>query len=539
MAELHITMPNGQQFMRPLADGALVIGREPTCDLWVDDPSTSRRHARFSHTREGHIIEDLGSKNGLLVNGIQLHSKVLEDGDVLTIGNVEILYRGGGPDPRTAAVVVSDAQPSLETASYTRRAGGPLQLSQQRLQVLYDLSGRLVTLKDRDLLLADAMDTCFEMLRFERGAIAIKKEGGRGVEWPVVRHLRGREGELTISRTALSRALERGEYVIITEDRQRASDPTVSMVQLGIRSAMCVPLMYDDQILGVIYGDRTSTSTVYSQEDADFLAGIARQVSIGLANARLLEEYKLKTQLEKDLALARRIQTGLFPRSLPDRAELKVAALNEPGNRVSGDYYDVGEQPDGRVWTLIADVTGEGVAASLLMANLQAAVRVTLPDADDPAVLMKRWNDLIHRNTDTSKFITALLMVIDPKTRKLRLCAAGHPGPCLVEVGTGRVSDVPIEHGLPLGVLDEAEYTSQSLELAPGAHKLFCYTDGVVEARDEKDDLFGEAALHRVLGASAAQEPRQILQSVRTAVADFRGAAPQSDDITMLTVALS
>lgn len=538
MAELIISLSNGQSFTRRLEGPAMVIGRDPTCDLWVDDPSASRRHARFLSAGRRHSIEDLGSKNGTLVNGIQVHDKILDDGDVLDLGNVRVVYRGGATGSDDQKVIVSEQAPNLETASYTRRAGGPLQLSQQRLEVLYELSGRLVSLKDRDPLLSDAMDICFEMLRFERGAIAVRTPGSRGVEWPVVRHLRGREGELTISRSTLARALEKGEYVIITEDRQRETDPTVSMVELGIRSAMCVPLLYGDEIMGVIYGDRTSTSTVYTREDVDFFAGIARQVSIGLANARLMEEQKLKLQMEKDLALARRIQTGLFPKHLPEQGPVWVAAMNEPGNRVSGDYYDVGQRDDGRVWTLIADVTGEGVAASLVMANLQAAVRVTLADSDDLAAMMARWNDLILRNTDGSKFVTALLLLVDPGARRVQFCTAGHPPPCLVDAATGEVKVLELEPGFPLGIIDDAKFSVRAFDVPMGPHKLFCYTDGVIEARNERDQLFGEGALRSALTQAATLEPRQVLQAVRTAVADFRGSAPQSDDITMMTVAL-
>lgn len=516
----------------------MVIGRDPTCDLWVDDPSVSRRHARFVASGRRYSVEDLGSRNGTLVNGIQVHEKALDDGDVLDLGNVRVVYRGGGTGGDEQKVIVSDQAPNLETASYTRRAGGPLQLSQQRLEVLYELSGRLVSLKDRDQLLSDAMDICFEMLRFERGAIAVRTPGGRGIEWPVVRNLRGREGELTISRSTLARTLEKGEYVIITEDRHRRADPTVSMIELGIRSAMCVPLLYGDEIMGVIYGDRTSTSTVYTREDVDFFAGIARQVSIGLANARLMEEQKLKLQMEKDLALARRIQTGLFPKHLPEQGPISVAAMNEPGNRISGDYYDVGQRQDGRVWTLIADVTGEGVAASLVMANLQAAVRVTLADSDDLATMMARWNDLILRNTDGSKFVTALLALVDPAARRVQFCTAGHPPPCLVNVQAGDVNVLDLDPAFPLGIMEDAKFSVRTIDIPAGPHKLFCYTDGVIEARNERDELFGESALRSVLARAAPMEPRQVLQAVRSAVADFRGAAPQSDDITMMAVAL-
>ena len=125
------------------------------------------------------------------------------------------------------------------------------------------------------------------------------------------------------------------------------SDPTVSMVQHGIRSAMCVPLMQGKDILGVIYGDRTSTSKVYTDEDIDFFAGIAQQVTIGLINCKLMRDQEQMIRLNHDIDLARRIQKNLFPTDLPNRADLRVAALNEPGARVSGDYYDVIERDDG------------------------------------------------------------------------------------------------------------------------------------------------------------------------------------------------
>ncbi|RJP34428.1 MAG: FHA domain-containing protein [Phycisphaerales bacterium] len=538
VSRLSITLTNGSTLTHVLRrDRAEVIGRDPSCDIWVDDPSTSRRHAQFTCTPEGYVVEDLGSKNGTLVNDQPRDRHLLADNDVVLLGTVRVRFTREAEAAGAQSVLVTDRPPSQETARYSH-PGAKVHLSKQRLQTLYDMSDRLTRVRDPQQLLSDAMDVCFEMLHCERGAIAVRRPGSRTVDWPVVRNLRGREGELTISRTTLSRALEHGERAIVTEDTLGQADPTVSMVQHGIRSAMCVPLKYEDEVLGVIYGDRVSTAATYTAEDVDFLAAIARQVSIGLKNARLLEEQRVKVQLERDIELARHIQTRLFPKDLPDRPDLKVAAINEPGNRVSGDYYDIMELPDGRVWMIIADVTGEGVAASLVMANLQAAVRATIDASADPAALMARWNRLIYENTDASRFITALLGLIDPASRTAQFTAAGHFPPIRLEASGPGAAPLEIKADFPLGIFETAAYTNTEVVLGARPCTLFCYTDGVIEAQNEAQSMFGHSTLVDLLAQHRDEPPARLLGNVRRAVGKFRGDAPQSDDLTMLAIAM-
>jgi len=393
MPELTVTLSDGTASRYALCETPIVVGRDATCEACIDDPSASRRHARFLKTPEGFVVEDLGSKNGTLINDIPRSAHTLRHDDRVLIGSTLIVFHDHEQQARSEVVIADEDEPTSHATRYVSK-NRELLLPQRRLQMIYDLSQKLTTLQDRDELLQGALKICFDMLHFERGAIGVRPDKGKGLDWPTIQNLRGEGGELRISRTLLNRALEHGERAIFTEDDAGAADPTVSMVQQGIRSAMCVPLTHNDEILGVVYGDRTSTSTRYTEEDIDFFAGIAKQVSIGLINCRLVEEQKAMVQLRHEIELARNIQTGLFPVRLPNRANLKVAATNEPGNRVSGDYYDVFEAADGRCWCLIADVTGEGIAAALLMANLQAAVHMSIEGATDPGALLSKWNRL-------------------------------------------------------------------------------------------------------------------------------------------------
>ncbi len=531
MPELHITFADAGTKRHLLGKAPVTVGRDSSCELAIDDASMSRRHARFVHGPQGYSVEDLGSKNGTLVNDDPRSSQVLRNGDHVLVGSTLLVFKDAEEESAHSVVIADDATYSHATRYATRDKD--LKLSQKRLQMIYELGAQLTTLKGYDQLLEDALTISFEMLQFERGAIGVSRPGSQAVDWPVVRNLRSTEGELKISRTLLTQALKHGERAIFTPDDTGASDPTVSMIQQGIRSAMCVPLIYNEKTLGVIYGDRVQSKATYTSEDIDFLAGIAQQVSIGIINCRLAEEQRLMIRLARDLDLAREIQQGLFPSELPNRADLVVEALNEPGMRVSGDYYDVVELDDGRVWCLIADVAGEGMSAALIMANLQAAVRLTLPEGDDPGKLMGRWNRVICRNTKSSKFITCLLMLIDPRERTVRFASAGHFPPMVIQAGDDRPRELEHDAGFPLGIQEAEEYSVSSVELGPDPSLLVTYTDGIVEAMNHEEDMFGSDALKTVIGERKDLSPGTLVKRLRKEVSVFAAGASQSDDITI------
>ncbi len=537
MAELWITTSEGKSRRVQLGDGELVIGRDPACDLCIDDAGVSRRHACVRAEAGRYLVEDLGSKNGTQVNGQALANAVLHDGDVVVCGTRSLIFRQAEPSMTLSSVVLADRTPSDKSTRYASIGGEPV-LPQRRLQVLYELSDRLTTLRDAQDLLEDAMDICFDMFRFERGAIGVKPPDRRNIEWPVIRNALGAEGELTISRTIVARALEQGERSVLVDADMARDDPTVSMVQHGIRSALCVPLEYQGQILGVMYGDRTSSGACYADEDMDFLAGLAKQVSIGLVNSRLHEEQQQKLQLEHEIALARDIQQRLFPAALPRRPDIRVAAINEPGRQVSGDYYDVIAMPDGKVGMLIADVTGKGVASSLLMANLQAAVRVTLRAPRPLGDLLAQWNDLIYRNTDTGKFVTCLVTVIDPSSRTATFASAGHFRPYLVRADRATSAELVGQNGLPLGIDRNAMFVENEAALGDDPCTVFVYTDGVVEAMNAANEFFDWDDTLDAIHAVSDLDPHGMVTRVRAAITKHSGAFPQSDDITMIAAHL-
>jgi serine phosphatase RsbU (regulator of sigma subunit) len=530
-----------------------VIGREAACDVALDDAVTSRRHARLYRDAEGaYWIQDLRSKNGTILNDQPVLTSRVRDGDRIIIGGCELCFC----DEAEPSIILSDVKE--ESTLGTTSAWTPqqaLSLAQRRLEKLYELNERLTGRFDRDDLLNEILLICAEALRFERAGVAVWHGAPHQPQWIKVRqfaHLPGGgvqvredrgEVEIRISRSLVDRALHKGERILVNDTADKAFDPTMSMVSNNIRSAMCVPMEYHNTVRGVIYGDRITSTGAYTKEDIDFFAALGRLGAMGLANVQLVEEIKSRQQVDLQLDLARQIQGGLLPSEplILKRNDgtpfLTVDALNDPGQRVSGDYFDYYRRPDGLVMTIIADVSGKGIPASLLMANLQAAVHVMLRDETDLVVAAKRLNALVSQNVSEGRFITAIFGLLDIEARRFRYVNAGHFLPFVFR-GTDRIEEPSGEGTLPLGIEPEFAYEIGEIELPDRPSTLVYYTDGVIDAQNEQGECYGPARLSTALESSKDQPPGELIARLRRSIKQFTRATAQTDDITLLAMRL-
>jgi sigma-B regulation protein RsbU (phosphoserine phosphatase) len=509
-----------------------VIGREAGCDVPLADGSTSRRHAHVYRDDEGRYwVEDLHSKNGTFMRGQRITKARLRSGDAFEIGACTL--RLVVEDEPT--IVLRDNE-AATLASSAWAATQRLELPRRRLETLYELNERLTGRFDRDDLLGEVLDICVEALRLERAGIGVWRGPGHEVEWIKLRDTRaGAPGEFCISRSIVQRALHNSERTLINDTGE--IDPTASMATNNIRSAMCVPMVYLQQVHGVIYGDRVTSTGGYTREDIDFFAALGRLGAMGLANVQLVEEIHGRRQVELQLQWGRQIQAHLFPAEPLVRPGLTIDALNEPGQKISGDYYDYFQRDDGRVVAVIADVSGKGIPASLLTANLQAAVRLMLATETDLVRAVTLLNQLICRNVSDGRFITAVVGLLDVAAKTWTYVNAGHPVPLVLRAG-GEIEKPSAESGLPLGVEPQWHYEASTLKLDGAPTTLFLFTDGVSEAENEKGEMFREERLLDALRASAARPPEELLTAVRRAIRQFTRDEPQSDDITMLAIRL-
>lgn len=267
-------------------------------------------------------------------------------------------------------------------------------------------------------------------------------------------------------------------------------------------------------------------------EGKDELWAVAASFNEMAEGLEKMREMELEAQrIEEELRLAREIQTRLLPAEPPAIEGVELAGLSLPAREVGGDYFDYPVTPDGHLALVIADVSGKGMPAALLMSAFRASLRSQDLATLGPAKSLARINQFIHASVEPGKFITAFLGLLNPATGEFRYASAGHDPPIIVQ------SDGSLEElsggGLILGLMGETTYSEATVELVPGA-LLVAFTDGVTEAQNPEGSFFETQGLSHVLKASLGQSCAQIQSRIIDEIRAFSSSAPQSDDITLL-----
>ncbi|MEX0736452.1 MAG: SpoIIE family protein phosphatase [Bacteroidota bacterium] len=326
--------------------------------------------------------------------------------------------------------------------------------------------------------------------------------------------------------------LTRAESVEELARKKKFAVVAALLRQSGIRVA--VPMLVQRDVKGMILlGDRMRGGS-YERADLEFLSSLANLAIISIENARLFRETLEKQRMEDELAIAREIQQGLLPRSLPSIPGFEVAAVNVPSKQVGGDYYDVLAISPTEYVFAIGDVSGKGTGAALLMANVQASLRAFAPMGLSMSEATSRINNLTSQNTGQGKFITFFWSTLDLRSGTMRYVNAGHNPPYLFRAnGTLEKLDVG---GIILGLMATVTpYEEISVPMQKG-DVLVMYTDGVSEAMNSKEEDFTEERLEEILRTSRSLPAGEIIANVRTALELYTRDTPQSDDITMLVV---
>lgn len=239
-----------------------------------------------------------------------------------------------------------------------------------------------------------------------------------------------------------------------------------------------------------------------------------------------------RRKLEAELELAHKVQRSLLPQTLPEIPRLQVAAYTQPAEIVGGDYYDFFRFRNGNYGFAIADVMGKGMPASLLMASLQASLRILAPDHDSPLAVMQRLNALFAHNTQLIKFITIFIGSFDAATGVLEYCNAGHNPPLLIK----RPAQGPVwlkPTGAAIGLVENFTFSLAQTQLEPG-DALLLYTDGLTEAMNAQDEEFGEQRLVNLLQSRRELPPQTLINDVRRSLHDFAGKMSLADDFTLI-----
>jgi hypothetical protein len=246
----------------------------------------------------------------------------------------------------------------------------------------------------------------------------------------------------------------------------------------------------------------------------------------------LVMEIADRVVMKRDLEIAKEIQSWLLPAEPPDVPGMKVAFGTRPANTVAGDFYDVFPRSNGKFLIVVADVVGKSIPAALLMATFQASLKTLSMTADSLVILVEQLNEYAcTHNQGGQRFTTAFLAEYTPESGKLAYINAGHNNPVLRRAA-GSIERLDVG-GLPLGIASDSKYSTAELALAANDW-LVVFTDGLVEAVNERDEDFGEPRLLAEIQAGASLAPSDLLRQIMAAVDRFTGTAPQHDDTTCL-----
>ncbi|MSU49833.1 MAG: GAF domain-containing protein [Opitutus sp.] len=344
-------------------------------------------------------------------------------------------------------------------------------------------------------------------------------------------------GEGIVGRVAQSR---RGELLTdATADPRivKHDDPA-----LAVRSVIVVPLSFRSRFFGVLAVTNPGGDQLFNEADFTLMQSLAEQAALALYNVELLHLQIEKRQLDLDLSIASGIQQMLLPRHTPDLPGLELDARYAPAQRVGGDLYDFFAISESSIGIVVADVSGKGIPASLLMAITRTNLRQIALRHTSPSRVLTELNEALASNIQSGLFVTMLFAIVDVETRQITLARAGHELPLVVRRdptrGIARADFVGSE-GMALGLVPNEIFaeaiSDHTVPFGPG-DLLVLYTDGLTEAPNEEGKEFSGARLADVVRALQPRTPREINDGILECLRHFTGEVPQRDDFTLVTV---
>jgi phosphoserine phosphatase RsbU/P len=414
------------------------------------------------------------------------------------------------------------------------RSTGELTL-ERKFRLLLEVSNKISATLDVEELLSHLIDTLKSVVGYDAAGIYVIKRHvspriietmtTRGYEDPdAVRDL-----ILKFGQGIVGYVIQTGTSAIIPDVR---NDPRYVQARPTTRSEITAPIVLNERVIGA-FNLESDEPDAFTETDVDVLQFFANAAAISIEKAVLHEELVEKKRIESQLEVARKVQASLLPDKPPDLAGYDIAAINLPTYEVGGDYYDYIKFGSNQIGVAIADVSGKGVAASLIMATFRAALRTQVRNDFSLSHIMKVLNLHLWESTADSQFVTAVYGVLDPESGRFTYTNCGHNPPLLVRPD-GTFEELT-KGGPVLGVLEKAQYEEAIVTILPG-DALVLYTDGVIEATSEEGREFGSRRLEQTLLASLDLASRKIIRAIMDATRSFSGTDSYEDDFTLVVL---
>jgi serine phosphatase RsbU (regulator of sigma subunit) len=533
--------------------GHAVAGRSAQCDIVLLDPDgvVSRRHCEFRRSPDGWVVVDLHSKHGTWLNQTMLPAEqpaVLRDGDRLRIGACTFRVSVGDHSAVHRVHTMDDgASAPRQLQRFAPMAGVPD--SHRRLELLMNCAAVVGAAADEGDVARAATDALVAGCGFPRAAMVRAVRGGEEVEVLAAKDTARSDGDALprFSRSLIQACADGQTVVLNSADTPKYGQ---SIVSLGIASAVCTPVMFDGAPEAYLYLDAKSTerATAVTGEVAMFCQAVARICGLALANlhrARLEVDRKRR---HSELEAARDVQAIIMPPARGAHGGIVYAMRSIPGRYVAGDLFDFIPLGEGRAAVLLGDVVGKGVAAGMIMSNVQAHLYRLLKANADPAAALNEVNAIVYEysqryNTEReglSIFLSLLVAVVDEHAGTVTWGDAGH-GHWFVRGANGAASCPEGPGGPPVGVVPDFVFSAGTAPLSRGS-RLVLFSDGVVEQRSGAGEEFGVTRATEAVRASTseAQDADLMVAAVmrHVGVTTLEGESPFADDVTVAVVGI-
>jgi len=554
MPRLFVYPKKGEFFQFILKEEKISLGRSGDNDIPIQDPFSSGNHALIYPKDSRYMVRDNNSKNGTFLNGKRVQKETeLNKGDEILIGSTRIVF----DKELSTNVEMTDAGPSSanintimhlkeilkkpEISTTIRAAAKDLDLDRIKTEhrsfsVISEVSKALVLHMPLNELLDHVMDLIGENLPMDRGILMLKEGNPAQLIPKVIRinNKRLKDQRILVSQSIVNMVMNKHSSVLISDVQ---ADPRLksrdSIIKMNIHSAVCVPLWDNKEIIGIIYSDRISLMKPFTDEDLKLLTLLGNLAAVKIENSKSIEMSIEKEKMEKELSLAAGIQTDFLPKATPEFKGFDISGYMTPCYQVGGDYYDYMPIGSDLLGITIADVSGKGVSASLLMASLRASLHSEVHLHYDMEKMTANLNDFIHKSSPINSFITFFFCELNMKSGKLKFINAGHNPPIVLDK-KGKINRLE-SCGLCLGMFPDVEYKAQTVVLHPGDITLL-FTDGITESRNKENKEFEEEKLVKFLKKKSKLPAPELIKEIQKEVETFTADTDQMDDQTVVVI---
>ena len=404
-----------------------------------------------------------------------------------------------------------------------------------KLRLLLDITKEISRSLDLEEVLKLVMDTLGELIPYDAAAIYLLDKDETGNTIYRTEMLRGYELEdlvephLKRGEGFLGRVAQTGKPLLSNDVRQ---DMRYFEARRRTNSEMVAPIISNDEVIGV-FDLESDKLDAYDEDDLQVLLLLASQVAIIIEKVRLHEHLIEKKRMQGQLEVARQVQLALLPKVDPQLPGFDISAYNFSTEEVSGDYYDWVRIFEDQIGVVIADASGKGIPAALLMAFLRATLRSAVHIGYAPHISMTKANYLLWESTEHHQFVTAIYGILDVTNKTFAFANAGH-NPALLLKNDNEARFIE-RGGLPLGMFRETRYSEHFQQLESG-DVLVLYTDGITEAANENDEEFGKERLAECVRMGKGLSARELIDLIHQEVTTFTGSKGLADDGTLFII---